>query len=123
MPSEEERRYSADEVRERLRSGLAEWRVEDGWLRRDFRTDGWPTTLMLVNQIGYLAEAAFHHPDLEVGWNRVAIRLQTHDAGGITDRDLELARKLEEVVLWRPPPGGSLEGTPNPWVRGERGPG
>src|SRR5207249_962626 len=80
------------------------------------KTDGWPTTLMLVNAIGYVAEAAYHHPDLSVTWGRVIVKLQNHAAGGITDKDFELARKIEETVLWRPK-GGALEGTPNKFVR------
>jgi 4a-hydroxytetrahydrobiopterin dehydratase len=108
-----------EEVRERLQRELPDWDFDGGWIRREFETDGWPTTLMLVNQIGYLAEAAYHHPDLDVGWGRVGVRLQTHSAGGITARDLELARRIEEVVLWRPAQGSALEGTPNRWVRGQ----
>ena len=52
---------------------------------------------MLVNAIGYLAEAAYHHPDLTVTWGRVTVKLQNHAAGGITDKDFELARKIEEI--------------------------
>jgi 4a-hydroxytetrahydrobiopterin dehydratase len=92
------------------------WWYEDGWIRRNYKTDGWPTTLMLVGAIGYLAEAAYHHPDLAVTWGRVIVKLQNHAAGGITDKDFELARKIEEAVLWRPK-GGALEGTPNKFVR------
>ena len=73
---------------------------------------------MLVNTVGYLAEAAYHHPDLTVTWARLTVKLQTHSAGGITDKDFELARKIEDVVLWRPATGfPGLEGTPNKWVR------
>jgi pterin-4a-carbinolamine dehydratase len=72
--------------------------------------------LMLVNAVGYLAEAAYHHPDLTVTWGRLTVKLQNHAAGGISDKDFELAKKIEEVVLWRPT-GGALEGTPNKWVR------
>ena len=71
---------------------------------------------MLVNAIGYIAEAAYHHPDLAVTWGRVIVKLQNHAAGGITDKDFELAKQLEESVLWRPK-GGALEGTPNKFVR------
>ena len=46
--------------------GLAGWYLEDGWLRRKYNTDGWPQTLMAVNAIGYLCEAANHHADLAV---------------------------------------------------------
>ncbi|MGH7538659.1 MAG: 4a-hydroxytetrahydrobiopterin dehydratase [Gemmatimonadales bacterium] len=50
-------------------------------------------------------------------WARVIVKLQNHAAGGITDKDFELARQFDTIVLWRPPAGGSLEGTPNKFVR------
>src|SRR5215217_2371773 len=107
-----ERTYSDAEIAQKL-AEIPGWYFEDGWIRRQYKTDGWPTTLMLVNTIGYLAEAAYHHPDLSVTW----VKLQTHSAGGVTDKDFELARRIEESVLWRPK-GGALEGTPNKFVRG-----
>src|SRR5207249_4070741 len=61
-------------------------------------------------------EAAYHHPDLAVTWGRVIVKLKNHAAGGVTEKDFELARKIEESVLWRPK-GGALEGTPNKFVR------
>jgi 4a-hydroxytetrahydrobiopterin dehydratase len=72
---------------------------------------------MLVNAIGYLSEAAYHHPDLSVTWGRITVKLSTHSAGGITDKDFALARRIEDVVLWRPAAGDALEGTPNKFVR------
>ena len=68
-----------------------------------------------VNAIGYAAEAAWHHPDLSVTWAKVWVKLKTHSAGGITDKDFALARKIEEVVMWRPgaEEGAVLEGTPD----------
>ncbi len=107
--------YSDAQIEAKLRD-FPGWWYEDGWIRRNYKTDGWPTTLMLVNAIGYVAEAAYHHPDLSVTWGRVIVKLQNHAAGGITDKDFELARKIEETVLWRPK-GGALEGTPNKFVR------
>ena len=59
--------YDEPQIGERLRE-LPGWYFEDGWIRRVYKTDGWPTTLMLVNAIGYLSEAAYHHPDLSVIW-------------------------------------------------------
>jgi 4a-hydroxytetrahydrobiopterin dehydratase len=112
-----ERTYSEEEIAEKLKA-LPGWYYEDGWIRRQYKTDGWPTTLMLVNTIAFYAEAAYHHPDLAVTWAKVWVKLQNHAAGGITDKDFELARKIEEAVLWRPPEGGALGGTPNKWVRG-----
>jgi 4a-hydroxytetrahydrobiopterin dehydratase len=98
--------------------GLSGWYLEDGWIRRKFVTDGWTTTLLLVNAIGYLAEAAYHHPDLAVTWGKVWVKLKTHSAGGITDRDLALAKQIEAVVLWHPPAGSPLEGNPKKFVKG-----
>ena len=92
--------------------GLTGWYHEDGWLRRKFNTDGWRSTLMLVNAVGYLCEAAWHHADLSVTWGKVWVKLKTHSAGGITDKDFELARKIEDVLLWRPQPGQALGGPP-----------
>ena len=114
--AEKEKTYDEAQIAERLRD-LPGWYYEDKWIRRNYKTDGWPTTLMLVNAIGYLAEAAYHHPDLAVTWGKVVVKLSTHSAGGITDKDFTLARKLDEVALWRPAAGWALEGTPNKFVR------
>jgi 4a-hydroxytetrahydrobiopterin dehydratase len=114
--AEKEKTYDEAQIADRLRD-LPGWFYEDKWIRRVYKTDGWPTTLMLVNAIGYLAEAAYHHPDLTVTWGRVVVKLSTHSAGGITDKDFTLAGKFDEVALWRPAAGGALEGTPNKFVR------
>jgi 4a-hydroxytetrahydrobiopterin dehydratase len=114
MAKTKERTYGDAEIGERLRA-LPGWRLAGGAITRAYKTDGWPTTLMLVNAIGYLAEAAYHHPDLTVTWGRVVVRLVNHAAGGVTDKDFELARKIEDAVLWRPR-GGALAGTPNAFV-------
>jgi 4a-hydroxytetrahydrobiopterin dehydratase len=112
--------YSDAEIAVKLvEHGLVDWHLEEGWLRRKYNTDGWPTTLMLVNAIGYLCEAAWHHADLSVTWGKVWVKLKTHSAGGITDKDFALAKQIEAVVLWRPPAGGPLERTPNKFVRGK----
>ena len=68
---------------------------------------------MVINAVGHLAEAAWHHPDLTASYAWVEVRLMTHDAKGVTDKDFALAKKIEEVVQWRPgQEGGGLEGTP-----------
>ena len=109
--------YSGPEVEARIQElGLTGWYLEDGWLRRKYSTDGWPTTLMAVNAVGFLCEAADHHADLSVSWGKFWVKLQTHSAGGITDKDFELARKIEEVVLWRPSGGALGTGTSKKFV-------
>lgn len=121
MPDEKLSVYSDDQVRARVAElGLTEWSLEDGWLRRKYNTDGWPTTLMLTNAIGYLCEAAWHHADLSITWGKLWVKLKTHSAGGITEKDFALAQKIEEVVLWRPKSGGPLEGTPNKFVHSKK---
>ena len=76
--------YSEAQISEKLAT-LPGWFYQDGWIRRLYKTDGWPATLMLVNTVGYIAEAAYHHPDLTVTWARLTVKLQTHSAGGITE--------------------------------------
>ena len=106
-----------EKVAERLKAELPNWYLEGKWIRRKFNTDGWPTTLMLVNAIGFLCEAGWHHPDLEVTWGKIWVKLRTHASNGITERDFDMARRIEEVASWKPAPGSALEGTPNKWVR------
>lgn len=95
---------------------LPHWRLDGGAIARDYDTDGWPTTLMLVNAIGFLAEAADHHPDLAVSWGKVTVKLWTHSAGGVTTSDVELARLIEQTAHWRPPAGSALRGTTKKFV-------
>ena len=104
-----------DDVQAAL-AGLPGWEVRDGWLRRTFKTPGWPQTLMLAQTIGYVAEAAWHHPDLSLGYAQVTVKLQTHRVRGLTAMDIALAKKIDEVVLWKPEPGSPLDGYPKTWV-------
>jgi pterin-4a-carbinolamine dehydratase len=67
-----EKTYSETEIAAKIQElRLAGWYLEDGWLRRKYNTDGWPQTLMAVNAIGYLCEAAYHHADLAVTWENL----------------------------------------------------
>ncbi|MFJ5445385.1 4a-hydroxytetrahydrobiopterin dehydratase [Methylobacillus methanolivorans] len=112
--SEAERTYSEAEIQARLEKELPHWYYEDGWIRRKYKTSGWKATLMVVNTVGHLAEAAWHHPDLTVSYAFVIVKLSTHTAKGITDKDWELAHKIESVIQWQPAKEqGALEGTPN----------
>lgn len=105
-----------DQLDKALKS-LPGWEIRDGWLRRKYTTPGWPHTMLLANAIGYVAEAAWHHPDLELGYAQVVVKLQTHRVKGITHSDVELARRIHEVALWKPGDDSALEGFPKNWVR------
>lgn len=107
-----EKVYTDAEVEAKLASELPQWTLKDGWIRRTYKTSGWKGTLMAVNTIGHLAEAAWHHPDLNVSYAFVTVKLQNHAAKGITDKDFALAAKMDEVLLWRPDDASPLEGTP-----------
>lgn len=97
-----------------LKDHLPKWQLEDGMIRRTYKTAGWKSTLMVINTVGHLAEAAWHHPDLTASYAWVEVRLVTHSAKGITMKDLELAKKIEDVVGWQPAKeaASALEGTP-----------
>ena len=108
-----EETYDESEVKARLQDELPSWYLEQGWIRRKYKTSGWKGTLMVVNTVGHLAEAAFHHPDLTVSYAFVIVKLTNHAAKGITNKDFELAHKIEEVIMWQPGlDDGALEGTP-----------
>ena len=109
----DEKTYQAHEIQARLEAELPFWTVEHGSIRRRFRTNGWKSTLMVINAVGHLAEAAWHHPDITASWGSVQVTLTTHSAGGITDKDFALAQKIEEFVQWQPSlESKPLEGTP-----------
>jgi 4a-hydroxytetrahydrobiopterin dehydratase len=74
------------------------WSEIDGALEREFEFSDFPHALAFVNRVAELAEAADHHPDISVHYKRVTLRWSTHSAGGITDRDRELAAKTAELV-------------------------
>ncbi|MFA5982494.1 MAG: 4a-hydroxytetrahydrobiopterin dehydratase [Methylococcaceae bacterium] len=107
--------YTDAEVEQRLKEELPHWYLEDGWIRRKYKTSGWKATLMVVNTVGHLAEAAFHHPDLSVSYAFVIVKLVNHAAKGITNKDFALAQKIEQVIMWEPgkEDGGALTGTPD----------
>ena len=109
-----DRVYGDAEVESRLAADLPQWRFVDGHIRRRYRTHGWKATLMVINTVGHLAEAAFHHPDIAASYNWVEVSFMTHSAKGITDKDFALARKIEEIVQWQPgEEEGPLDGLPD----------
>ena len=112
----DDRILSEEEIQRELKT-LPDWEIRDGWLRRKYKTPGWSHTMMLANTIGYLAEAANHHPDLELGYAQVIFKIQTHRVRGITPMDIAFARKVHEVVTWMPEEESALDGFPKRWIQ------
>ena len=86
----------SDSEIEQALAGLEGWSREGDEIVREFVLDDFVAAMGLITQVGILAERANHHPTLTNTWNRVRIALSTHDAGGITDRDVKLAAEINE---------------------------
>lgn len=109
--------YTDEEIHDWLKSNLPAWRLVKKHLTRTYTTGNWRLTLLLANTIAYLAEAGWHHPEMILSYKHLTVKLQTHDAGNeITDRDFEMAKKIEEIATWQPAENDALEGRPCPWV-------
>ena len=74
------------------------WSERDGALERELVFDGFREAIAFVNRLADLAESENHHPDVAISHRRVTVRWTTHSAGGITDRDRELAARTDELV-------------------------
>ena len=94
-------KLSGDELRRRARA-LPDWRVRDEEvLSKTFVFPDFQTALAFVNRIGEAAEELGHHPDIHLGWGRVDVEISTHDAGGITESDFQLAGEVDRQFLKR----------------------
>jgi 4a-hydroxytetrahydrobiopterin dehydratase len=75
-----------------------------GWARagdvieKEYTLAGFPDAIAFVVQVAFAAEKANHHPDIDIRWNRVRLALTSHDAGGLTGRDLSLAEVIEGIA-------------------------
>jgi 4a-hydroxytetrahydrobiopterin dehydratase len=90
--------FSAEEARTRLDS-LPGWKIEEGMLVKTFKFKDFLSALHFVNRVGELAEGAGHHPDIDIRYNRVRLSLTTHDAGGLTEKDFNLAGGSEKLAV------------------------
>ena len=86
--------YAGGDARARRMGAAAGWAYEDGALRRQFSFPGFADAMAFVNRVAELAERANHHPDITINYNRVGIALSTHDAGGVAEKDVDLARQI-----------------------------
>jgi 4a-hydroxytetrahydrobiopterin dehydratase len=83
-----------------IKSALAsvpEWKKKGAVITRTFQFKDFPAAVKFVNGVARLAEKAWHHPDIDIRWNKVTLALTTHDAGGLTEKDFDLAKKIDEI--------------------------
>jgi 4a-hydroxytetrahydrobiopterin dehydratase len=90
--------YISSEIREKLESiGLSEWKAGSDHINRDLTFKDFKAAMQFMVKAGDIADAMDHHPDWSNVYNKVHIKLFTHDAGGVTDKDFELAQKMEDI--------------------------
>jgi 4a-hydroxytetrahydrobiopterin dehydratase len=85
------------EIKTRL-VAVPDWQIESGELIRTFLFKDFRQSLTFVNQVGELAEKSGHHPDIDIRYNKVRLALVTHDAGGITAKDFDLAAAADKLT-------------------------
>jgi 4a-hydroxytetrahydrobiopterin dehydratase len=84
-------------IEERLK-GLSGWTRQGEMITKTYKMGTFPAAIAFVTHVGFLAEAAAHHPDVDIRYNRVKLALTTHDAGGLTEKDFDLAAKADEMM-------------------------
>jgi len=88
---------SPDEIKTRLAT-IPGWSLEKDELVRQFQFPDFLGSIAFVNGVAQLAEAAGHHPDIDIRYNKVRLALTTHDAGGISSKDFDLAAKVGALI-------------------------
>ena len=76
---------------------VPKWTRIGSAIARSWEFEDFPQALAFINQVGALAEAMNHHPDIVNSWNKVTLTLTTHDRGGLTELDFELAKKIDAL--------------------------
>jgi 4a-hydroxytetrahydrobiopterin dehydratase len=87
---------SPESVKEKLKE-LQEWKLEGKEIVREFSFANFVEALQFVNAVGDKAEAAGHHPDIDIRYNKVKLALVSHDAGGLTERDFGMAKAIDAL--------------------------
>jgi 4a-hydroxytetrahydrobiopterin dehydratase len=76
---------------------VPEWKKKGAAITRTFQFKDFPAAIKFVNALAKIAEKEYHHPDIDIRWNKVTLTLSTHDAGGLTKKDFDLARKFDRL--------------------------
>jgi len=78
-------------------TSVSEWKKKGKAITRTYVFKDFPAAIKFVNAVARLAEKAWHHPDIDIRWNKVTLVLTTHDAGGLTEKDFKLARQFDRI--------------------------
>lgn len=89
-------KLTASQIKTALAS-VPDWQKRDKTITRTFVSKDFPAAIKFVNAVAKLAEKAWHHPDIDIRWNKVTLVLTTHDAGGLTKKDFTLAQKFNKL--------------------------
>jgi 4a-hydroxytetrahydrobiopterin dehydratase len=92
------KKLSASKVKTALAT-VPDWKKERATIARVYQFNDFPAAIKFVRAVAGLAEKAWHHPDIDIRWNKVTLALTTHDAGGLTEKDFALAKKFDELSL------------------------
>jgi 4a-hydroxytetrahydrobiopterin dehydratase len=90
-------KLKAAEIKAALKS-VPGWKKGGPAITRTFQFKDFPAAIKFVNAVASLAEKAWHHPDIDIRWNKVTITLTTHDAGGLTEKDFALAKRFDRLA-------------------------
>ncbi len=78
-------------------SAVPKWTKKGATISRTFQFKDFPAAIQFVNYVAEIAERAWHHPDIDIRWNKVTLTLATHDAGGLTEKDFALAQRFDRL--------------------------
>jgi len=92
----ERRLLNNDEIASGL-ANLKGWKAKDEKLKKKYEFSNFAESLAFVNRVGEIAESMDHHPDIKFGWGYAKISTTTHDRGGVTDVDVALAKKIDQL--------------------------
>jgi 4a-hydroxytetrahydrobiopterin dehydratase len=79
-------------------TSIPEWRKKGGAIARTYQFKDFPAAIAFVNKVAETAERSWHHPDIDIRWNQVTLLLTTHDVGGLSEKDFELARQFDALA-------------------------
>lgn len=89
-------KLSQGEITQRLQN-TSGWAQDGDAIHKTYKLASFPASIAFVTQIGFLAEAASHHPDMDIRYNKVTVSLSTHDVGGISEKDFDLASSIDSI--------------------------